>query len=126
MKNCTFGTAINCIDGRTQEPVVAFFKKRFAVDYIDMVTEPGVDKVLSQYTDKQIIASIKKRVQISIKKHNSKIIAIAGHYGCAGNPVDIKRHLKHIKKAVQNVDKWDLGVPVYGAWVDKSWKVILL
>jgi len=126
MKNYTFGTAINCIDGRAQEPVVAFLKKRFAVDYIDMVTEPGVDKVLSQYTDKQIITSIKKRVQISIKRHNSKIITIAGHYDCAGNPVDIKRHLKYIKKAVQNVDKWDLGVSVYGAWINKNWKVILL
>ena len=43
-----FCTAINCMDGRTQEPVIAFVKKRFGIDCVDMITEPGPDKILAQ------------------------------------------------------------------------------
>jgi hypothetical protein len=41
------GTAINCIDGRVQEPVAAWLKERYHLDYVDMITEPGADKVLA-------------------------------------------------------------------------------
>jgi hypothetical protein len=42
-----FGTAINCIDGRTQEPVIDFMKEKFDIDGVDMVTFPGVDGIIS-------------------------------------------------------------------------------
>lgn len=42
MMDFRFGTAINCIDGRTQEPVINLKQK-----YNDMVTFPGVDGVIS-------------------------------------------------------------------------------
>jgi len=30
-----FGTALNCIDGRTQISVIKWLKETFAVDYVD-------------------------------------------------------------------------------------------
>lgn len=43
-----FGTALNCIDGRTQIPIINWMKENFGLDYVDLITEPGMDKVLSQ------------------------------------------------------------------------------
>ena len=36
-----FGTAINCIDGRAQEPLIAWFKSEHGLDYVDLITEAG-------------------------------------------------------------------------------------
>ena len=123
MKKYTFATAINCMDGRTQKPIIEYIKKRFKVDYVDMITEPGPDKILSQNTNRSLIASLKRRVLISVKKHISRVIAIVGHYDCAGNPVDINKHLKQIKKSVKTVDRWKLGVSILGLWVNSKFQV---
>ena len=121
-----FVTAINCINGRTQEALIGFIKREFSAEYIDLVTEPGPDKILSKNKQQETVKSIKSRVLISIKKHDSKILVVAGHHDCAGNPVNDDEHFSQIKKAVQNVDKWNLGVSVYGVWTYGNWKVILL
>ena len=121
-----FTTAINCIDGRVQAPVTEFIKNTYGADYVDLITEPGPDKVLSQNKDVNIIESIKRRALISIEKHKSKIVIIAAHHDCAGNPVGEDEHRKQLKDAAQNIKKWNLGVDVYAVWVDKNWKTILL
>ena len=126
MKNLKFATCINCIDGRAQVPAIKLLKRRFAIDYVDMVTEPGPDKILAQNKNKRIIASIKRRVKISVIKHRSKIIIIAGHYDCAGNPCEEKEHLQQIRKAMENMKKWNLNVEIYGIWVDKDLKASLI
>ena len=56
-----FATAINCIDGRVQTPVAEFIKKSYHIDYVDMITIPGPDRVLSEFADVDEIESIKKR-----------------------------------------------------------------
>ena len=44
----TFATAINCMDGRVQEQVTLLIKESTGVDYVDMITVAGPDKVLAQ------------------------------------------------------------------------------
>lgn len=79
-----FGTAINCIDGRTQDPISHWIKENYSIDYVDTITEPGSDKALSEKNiDK--IAQIKAKVLISINAHGSKLIVVSGHYDCAAN-----------------------------------------
>jgi len=118
-----FATAINCMDGRIQLPVIEWLKKRSSVDYVDMITEAGPNKILSENRDNRLIESIKKRVEISVKKHNSKLIAIVGHYDCAGNPVEKDIQLKQILSAIQAVEYWNLNVQIIGLWVDEDWNV---
>jgi len=101
-----FATAINCMDGRTQNPVIEWMRKHYGVSYVDMITEPGVDAILAENKDAQTIESIKRRVGISIEKHGSKFIAVVGHYGCAGNPVDMNTHLAQIQSAIETVTSW--------------------
>jgi hypothetical protein len=122
----SFATAINCIDGRVQAPVTELIMSEFEVDYVDMITEPGPDKILSENKDLDVIESIKKRVLISIEKHKSKIVIIAGHHDCAGNPVQEKEHFQQIRESVTRIREWELEVDVYGVWVDKDWKAVLL
>jgi hypothetical protein len=81
-----FATAINCIDGRTQRPVIDFIQNTFDIDYVDMLTEPGPNKILSEDKERGVIESLRKKVKISIDKHNSGLIVIVAHYDCAGNP----------------------------------------
>lgn len=88
----SFATAINCIDGRTQIPVIDYIRKKYKVDYVDMITEPGPIRVLAENTDKPTIESIKRRVGISTEKHGSVHIVIVGHHDCAGNPVEKATH----------------------------------
>ncbi len=117
-----FATAINCMDGRVQVPVIDFIKKNYQVDYVDMITLPGPDKLLSEAKDTTKIEEIKRCVEISINKHSSKLLVITGHYDCAGNPVDQKTHLEHIKKAISLIRGWNLEVEIIGVWIGKDWK----
>jgi carbonic anhydrase len=122
----SFATAINCIDGRVQVPVVEFVKKEFGVDYVDMITEPGPDKVLSENAVSEVINSIKERVLISVEKHGSKNIIIAGHHDCAANSTTKDEHLKQIAEAVETIKSWGLKADVHGVWVDENWEAALL
>ena len=121
-----FATVINCIDGRVQKPVMEFAIKKFRADYVDLITEPGPDKVLSENKAPDIIESVKRRTLISIEKHKSKIVAIVGHHDCAANPVRKEEHYRQIKKAVQSIKGWSSGIDVYGVWVNEKWEAELI
>ncbi len=118
----TFATAINCMDGRTQLPVYTWAQKQFGVDFVDMVTAPGPDKILSAGSG-EVFELIKKRVKISVEKHGSKNIVIVAHHDCAGNPVARERHLADLRQAAENVGRWGLDVAIKKLWVNEGWMV---
>ena len=63
-----FATTISCIDGRIQFVIFNWIRKNYFIDYVDTITEPGCDKVLSEKNiDK--ITQIKSKVLISINAH---------------------------------------------------------
>lgn len=123
MSHGKFGTAINCIDGRTQLPVVEWLKKNYNLDYVDMITEPGADKILSQNLNGK---ELKLKVLISVEKHNSNVIAIAGHCDCAGNPVSNDEHLDQIRKGIKVITSWNLPVKAIGIWINEKWEAELI
>ncbi len=123
MAHGKFGTVINCMDGRTQFPVAIWMKEKFHLDYVDTITEPGPDGILKSAKG-QLVESIKSRVQISIKAHGSKIVAVVAHHDCAGNQVDKKQHLEDLKKSIQTIHSWNLPVEsISGVWVNENWQV---
>lgn len=123
MDNKKFVTAINCIDGRVQVPVIEWMKNEYKVDYVDMITEPGPNKILAEQRFGLDTPGIKKRVEISIKKHGSNVVAITGHHNCAGNPTDKETQIRQIKEAAETVKSWGFNVSVIGLWIDDHWKV---
>lgn len=118
-----FVTSINCIDGRTQQPIINYMKSIYNADYVDMVTEAGPNKILAENSNASLIDSIKTRVEVSTEKHNSKVIAIIGHHDCGGNPADEDTQKEQIKASVENVKVWNEKVEVIGLWVDETWTV---
>ena len=122
MADVTFGTAINCMDGRTQQPVAEWMKKTFGIDFVDTITEPGAARALSVGTDEEV-QSVKRRVLISVNGHGSRHVVIVSHHDCAGNPVpdEIKKSMN--RKAVEVVSNWNLPVRILGVWVNDNWEV---
>lgn len=119
----SFATAINCIDGRTQLPVIEYLKNKYGVDYVDAITEPGPNRILAEQRDQGVLASIRRRLEISVMKHGSKHVVIVGHHDCAGNPVDKETQLSQIAAAVETVKSWGFPCEVTGLWVDGQWNV---
>ena len=115
-----FATSVSCMDGRIQTPLTNWIKENFSVDYVDTITEPGIDKLIADNTD---LESIKIKVGISINKHESELIVVSGHYDCAGNPVSNEEHITQIKKGIEVISSWNLGVKIVGVWVDDTWKI---
>ncbi len=117
-----FATSINCVDGRIQFPISNWIKQKYSIDYVDTITHPGSDKVMSE---KKIddITQIKSKVLISINAHNSKIIVVSGHHDCASNLSTKEMHLIQIQKSINIVKSWKLPVNVIGLWVNDQWKI---
>ncbi|MCK4433251.1 MAG: hypothetical protein KAV48_04880, partial [Methanomicrobia archaeon] len=61
MKKIKFATAINCMDGRVQIPVIEWLKRKYSASYVDMITEPGPNKILAESKDDPVIETIKRR-----------------------------------------------------------------
>jgi len=122
MAEASFGTAINCIDGRVQEPVAQWMRQTLGVTYVDAITEPGPDKALTQGTMRQL-EGIRDRLAVSLTAHKSVVVAVVGHHDCRGNPVSRERHLELIKKSLEVVASWGVRVRLLGLWVNEQWAV---
>jgi carbonic anhydrase len=118
-----FGTAINCMDGRVQLPVTNWMKSKFGLDYVDMITEPGPEKLISQGSPEHL-KSVRTRVEISVNAHGSKVILVAAHHDCAGNPVTKEEHIRQVKDSLKLIKSWGLPVrDVIGVWINDHWTV---
>jgi len=126
MSHGKFGTAINCMDGRAQLPVINWMKSRYALDFVDMITEPGPDKMLTQGNPAQV-ESIKSRVLISVNAHGSQTVLITGHHDCAGNPVSKDEHIRQVKECVKVLQSWKLPVKnIVGVWINDNWTLEII
>ena len=120
MTDGKFATSISCMDGRIQDPIDKWIKDHYSVDYVDSITEQGVDKKIATVSD---LESIKTKVSISVNIHKSELIVVSGHYDCAANPASYEEHMSQIKKGIKVVSSWNFGVDVIGAWIDENWTV---
>jgi len=120
MAGGTFGTVINCMDGRTQEPANRFLRTRFAVDFVDVITEAGPIRILSEGHPEDVLGGIRARLTISIEGHGSRQVAIVAHEDCAGNPVDKDVQMIQLAKSLTVVKDWFPGVNVIGLWIEPS------
>ncbi len=125
MTSQSFATALNCMDGRTQEPVIDLIKKDASVTFVDMITFPGIDGFLASASEEEL-TQILKMINISVEKHGSKHLYIVGHYDCAGNPVSEEEHKNHISQAVRRLKQLFPNLTIKGLWVGQDWKAILL
>jgi len=119
----SFCTSIHCMDGRVQEPLIDYLKQAYGVDYVDAITEPGPCRILAEDRDRPRVRSIRERTTISVDKHGSKLIAVSGHYDCAGNPRDEATQKQQVRQSMQLLAHAYRDVEVIGLWVDSNWRV---
>ena len=121
----TFFTVIGCMDGRCQEAVALYGQKRFGAEFPDAITEAGLVGLLAKEdVDQSLLASLKKKIDISLKNHHSKGILVYGHAECAGNPVDDNTHKDNIHAAVHVIQSLvdNKEIPVVPLFVERSGK----
>lgn len=116
-----FAICLNCMDGRVQIPVINWIKDNCGVDYVDIITEMGMDGYLYDWNNP--VNWILRKIGISVIKHDSGKLFIVGHHDCGGNPVDEVTHRKHIAGAVERMRKLLVRVEVRGLWVSPGWQV---
>ena len=120
-----FATAITCIDGRVQQPVSEWIKLRFNVRYVDLITEPGPDKLFADASSKVIDAIVQKTL-FSITHHHSTVVALAGHDTCAANSASKEEHFAQILEGVQVLISYRLPAQIIGLWVNEWGSVDLV
>jgi hypothetical protein len=123
MTHGRFVTVINCMDGRTQIPANEWMRAEFGAEYVDTITDPGPDGILANSREDEL-ASIKKRVLISVNGHGSGTIALVGHHDCAGNPGPKEQHLDEVEKGCRRLMGWGLSVRIIGLWIGPDWNVV--
>lgn len=112
------------MDGRVQDAVKKYIKQNYGVDWVDQVTEPGPIKILAENTEKQIIENIKKRVDVSVNHHGSKVVAIVGHEDCAGNPVGKEEQVAQLKKSEEVVKSFGFEAEIILLYVEGDWQTV--
>lgn len=110
------------MDGRAQLPVINWIKDTYGIGWVDMITEPGMDGILAEKSVEDL-ADIIRKIDTSIKVHNTREIFIVAHHDCIGNPVDGKKHEDHVQKAVEKIKKLKPGMKIVGLWVDRDFTV---
>ena len=114
------------MDGRVQLPVIEFLTERFSVQYVDMITEPGPNRILAGRSNPRQVESIVDKVQFSIEHHGSTGVAVIGHHGCKGNPAERAEQTGETIAAVEYLRKQCAkyeDVVFIGLWVDQSGSV---
>jgi len=117
----SYYTVINCMDGRVQRPALDYLTDGFGTDYIDSITEPGVNGVLARRDDPGLVDSILRKVTLSIEKHQTIGIAVAGHHDCAGNPGDKNHQNRDTAEAVRFLREQFPATSIIGLWIDEHW-----
>ena len=116
-------TCLNCMDGRVQLPVLYWIKENCAVDFVDVITEAGMDGVLATQKD---ITEVLRSITISVNVNKSSKLFVAGHYDCRGNPAEEKVHHQQIRESVKRLRTHWPDHEITGLWVNKDWQVSVI
>jgi carbonic anhydrase len=113
-----FATAVTCIDGRVQQPIVDWVKLNMNVHYVDLITEPGPDLRLSEGPS-LVVEEMIRKVSFSIQYHESNVVAVSGHHDCAANHATRDEHIEQILDGVRVVLSHQPNVRVLGLWLNE-------
>ncbi len=120
----SFGTVINCTDGRVQYPVMDYLKKQYEFDFFDSANEAGPLRTLTKNSDKCRLITLKEQIRTSLEEHDSKFIALVGHHDCTDNPGDSAFQEKQMDEALDYLQRsFGTGITYVGLYVNEHWEV---
>lgn len=128
-----YATAVNCMDGKVQGAVRKYLKQRYGVKYVDKITDKGPVRRLAQKINREDLRQVywmielTEKLETSLKNHGSRVIAVAAHEHCAGNPTTRKRQIRQLRVARKRLAKlvaalrFDFKVEIIMLWIGKNW-----
>ena len=118
-------TLVCCMDGRFIHILNEYIRSNYRYTFVDTITDAGaVNKIVS---DEEYLKKIEdKVVLISVNKHKSDHVFVAGHSDCAGCPTDDDTQKGYIKKAVNMIHEHLPEIAVTGLFVTEDGKIEIL
>jgi len=111
------------MDGRTQLPVISYMQRRFQCVFVDMITEPGPNRILAEQSETAAMNALDRRIRVSLDRHDSRAIAIVGHEDCGGNPIAKEPQLTQLAAARTYLQEMYPEAEVIALWVDLNGSV---
>ena len=120
-----FCTLVCCMDGRFIHIVNKYIRSNYRYTFVDTITDAGaVNKIVS---DEDYLKSIEdKVVLISVNKHKSDHIFVAGHSDCAGCPIDDETQKGYIRQAAEKMHNDLPHEAVTGLFVHENGEIEVL
>ena len=108
------------MDGRVQLPVLNWIRSNYPVDFVDVITEAGMDGVLATQEN---IDEVLRSIKVSVNINKSTRLFVVGHYDCRGNAVAQETHHQQIIDSVKRLKPFWPSHEIVGLWVNDKWQV---
>ena len=120
-----FCTLVCCMDGRFIHILNEYIRSNYRYTFVDTITDAGaVNKIFS---DEEYLKKIEdKVVLISVNKHKSDHIFVAGHSDCAGCPTDDETQKGYIRQAAEKMHNDLPHEAVTGLFVHENGEIEIL
>ena len=120
-----FCTLVCCMDGRFIHILNEYIRSNYRYTFVDTITDAGaVNKIVS---DEEYLKKIEdKVVLISVNKHKSDHIFVAGHSDCAGCPIDDETQKGYIRQAAEKMHNDLPHEAVTGLFVHENGEIEIL
>ena len=120
-----FCTLVCCMDGRFIHILNEYIRGNYRYTFVDTITDAGaVNKIIN---DEDYLKSIEdKVVLISVNKHKSDHIFVAGHSDCAGCPIDDETQKGYIRQAAEQMHNDLPHEAVTGLFVHENGEIEIL
>ena len=109
------------MDGRPQRKVADYLSTTFGVRHLDTITTAGLIKHIAEDTAQT--ANLFSNLEISMKAHGSRQVAVVAHHDCAGNPVSDRVQRHQVAIALTRLAEAFPEVEVIGLWLNEQWIV---
>ncbi|EEX75537.1 hypothetical protein GCWU000323_00136 [Leptotrichia hofstadii F0254] len=113
------------MDGRFIHILNEYIRGNYRYTFVDTITDAGaVNKIVN---DEDYLKSIEdKVVLISVNKHKSDHIFVAGHSDCAGCPIDDETQKGYIRQAAEKMHNDLPHEAVTGLFVHENGEIEVL
>ena len=104
MKEKKYAICLNCIDGSVQIPVIKWIQETYKIDFVDMITDVGIDRVIADVSFD--LKEMLSKLEFARERHHANHIFIVGHHDCCGNFAGPELQKKEIKIAVKRIKRY--------------------
>jgi hypothetical protein len=105
---------LTCADGHIQLPVIHWIIGMHNVEYVDMITEPGIAEVLSDPDNP--VEAIKQKIRHSLVPQDGAKLFIVGHADCDFHTAAPFEQKGHVRTATARMKKEFPDLEIHGLW----------